>query len=982
MWVSLLFLCGTTFVSTVRSQQNTDLSRNVVFAVNCGGHGHRGGNNIYYETDENVVGTASDFGTRFAFINANPLDVQLYQTERYHDQDFSYNVALEKGNYVVVLKFSEVYFKRPEQKVFDVLINGILAVRNLDIFKEARGTGFAHDLYVEVAVDKKDVQINGEIADFDGQLEITFSKGRHDNPKINAIAILRGNSAMLPPPPKPAAIIADDEDDEVEWTPAGQHHHEMDDEDVDHSIASGPPTKNPFEEGDGIFWVAVVTALELGEPCCRSEMSYEEQDDVVPDSESVSNDRFSVQQKELDRLEEQNAEYREKLLKTIRERDLNESLLKNIQNDHKKAEEELQRKLRDLQIKLKAVEDKSSAQEAHYNLTIKDLSLKYNQSVGQLTRKADQAEKDKNEAVVKYAMREAELLRVRGDVDKLQKLLDESRAAAEASQRSQAQENVDQLEQTIQNLKVHVETVKHERFDLENRLKIAESRLEAAQLTITETKQQSDVLRKQLLQAKDSRQNALAIESSEAVEKLKKRESELETKLRSVEEDCQRQKSARLEMANKFEESSRETMDLLEKCELLHDQLSLEKERRELCENQIENLKNIEATVFSHEERTEEALRSVETAEMETRTAEKEAAECREQTERLLCITHQLTERNGELSALLLSAQEENGRLKLALEEVQTVTSNEEAEKVRTNKEVEEISNEPIAAETAEEPLPSTSSTSVENEKAINSLRLELDACEKKLQNALENLDEERNSLAAYKKKTNATVKELRQELAALRKTSAPAEVPQTPSEAVSTSISTRSRASSIVSLDRATEGSREDDSQANAVRAQAMEQQAVQQTMIDKIIVLQRKLARRNEKVEFLEEHIRQCLEELQRKTRLIQQFALREEASLLLPTDNTMEKLFASCEFVQVPIIRRGSVHALMGSSFIAAGEKKGTQIACELNSRLQAVLEDVLQKNIVLKSTADTLSTENTRLARENRLLSLSLARDRPS
>uniref|UniRef100_A0A0R3RL76 CUPID domain-containing protein n=1 Tax=Elaeophora elaphi TaxID=1147741 RepID=A0A0R3RL76_9BILA len=42
-----------------------------------------------------------------------------------------------------------------------------------------------------------------------------------------------------------------------------------------------------------------------------------------------------------------------------------------------------------------------------------------------------------------------------------------------------------------------------------------------------------------------------------------------------------------------------------------------------------------------------------------------------------------------------------------------------------------------------------------------------------------------------------------------------------------------------------------------------------VQQQMIEKIIKLQRQLARRQDKIEFLEEHVRQCTQELLKKTK-----------------------------------------------------------------------------------------------------------------
>lgn len=77
-------------------------------------------------------------------------------------------------------------------------------------------------------------------------------------------------------------------------------------------------------------------------------------------------------------------------------------------------------------------------------------------------------------------------------------------------------------------------------------------------------------------------------------------------------------------------------------------------------------------------------------------------------------------------------------------------------------------------------------------------------------------------------------------------------------------------------------------------------------------------------------------------------------------------------------------------MGSLFsLNSGEKKALQLATEINSRLQAVLEDTLYKNITLKvlylnyfnwfemfqSSMESLSNDVSRLSRENRLLLLS-------
>ena len=120
----------------------------------------------------------------------HPHDQILYQTERYHTQNFGYNIPIkEEGQYVIgnrrscvhqcestsgwfidgksmywfnglllsrlnllllsyspsVLKFSEVYFNAPGQKVFDVVLNNDHSiVSDLDIYSMV-GHGVAHD---------------------------------------------------------------------------------------------------------------------------------------------------------------------------------------------------------------------------------------------------------------------------------------------------------------------------------------------------------------------------------------------------------------------------------------------------------------------------------------------------------------------------------------------------------------------------------------------------------------------------------------------------------------------------------------------------------------------------------------------------------------------------------------------------------------------------------------------------------------------
>ena len=90
----------------------------VVYAVNCGSGAHTDLHGVHYQADRLSVGTASDFGKSLQIERAAPADQILYQTERYHVADFGYTVPIkEEGEFVLVLKFSEVYFRGSKLKV-------------------------------------------------------------------------------------------------------------------------------------------------------------------------------------------------------------------------------------------------------------------------------------------------------------------------------------------------------------------------------------------------------------------------------------------------------------------------------------------------------------------------------------------------------------------------------------------------------------------------------------------------------------------------------------------------------------------------------------------------------------------------------------------------------------------------------------------------------------------------------------------------
>ncbi len=93
----------------------------IVFAVNAGGPAHVDTDGIKYEGDTLKDGIASDYGRRLWTIGrVDPEDAILYQTERYSLSTFGYDIPMkDDGDYVLVLKFSEVYFLHSARKVSD-----------------------------------------------------------------------------------------------------------------------------------------------------------------------------------------------------------------------------------------------------------------------------------------------------------------------------------------------------------------------------------------------------------------------------------------------------------------------------------------------------------------------------------------------------------------------------------------------------------------------------------------------------------------------------------------------------------------------------------------------------------------------------------------------------------------------------------------------------------------------------------------------
>lgn len=106
----LLLFCFTPFAECIGE---------VIYAVNSGGSSHTDLNGVHYQADRLSVGISSDYGKSVQIGRVASADQILYQTERYHVADFGYNIPIkQEGEFVLVLKFSEVYFRGSKLKVY------------------------------------------------------------------------------------------------------------------------------------------------------------------------------------------------------------------------------------------------------------------------------------------------------------------------------------------------------------------------------------------------------------------------------------------------------------------------------------------------------------------------------------------------------------------------------------------------------------------------------------------------------------------------------------------------------------------------------------------------------------------------------------------------------------------------------------------------------------------------------------------------
>ncbi|KAM6965495.1 malectin isoform 1-T2 [Aplochiton taeniatus] len=241
------------------------LAERVIWAVNAGGEAHTDVHGIHFKKDplEGKLGKASDYGMRLPILRSSPEDQILYQTERYNEDNFGYEVPIrDEGDYILVMKYAEVYFAQSQQKVFDVRLNGHVVVKDLDIFERV-GHSTAHDEIVPFSIRRGKLSVQGEVSTFNGKLTVEFVKGYYDNPKVCGLYVMKGTLEDVPKlQPHPGLEKREEEEEEEEDSEGPEEGPKKRATTTPkRRVPSGPRTPNPYAADNSSLMFPILVAF-------------------------------------------------------------------------------------------------------------------------------------------------------------------------------------------------------------------------------------------------------------------------------------------------------------------------------------------------------------------------------------------------------------------------------------------------------------------------------------------------------------------------------------------------------------------------------------------------------------------------------------------------------------------------------------------------------------------------------------------------
>ncbi|XP_065207039.1 coiled-coil domain-containing protein 186 isoform X2 [Planococcus citri] len=623
----------------------------------------------------------------------------------------------------------------------------------------------------------------------------------------------------------------------------------------------------------------------------------------------------------------------------------NEKLLK--EKSRKEAEhlayqvlvESLQKTVDERNEQLSNIREKLELDNATWQKEKKDISEKYEKELKSLRKKYELANNEKNDAVMRYAKNESELISIKEEKDNLLKKI-----------KNLQNENQDQIKKykLLINEKTSLtQSLDSKKKELAASLKNLEKCREELNCKDIKSKWLEENSQKELNQAKE-KNDLLTLKITTLEKELSKYRSESTCSSQNA-DDNEEEAVFALEaekMENNVENSDKceERISLKEKGNVLIEENNsltlkvqkLEKERleyeknitnmKQTCESQNQKITSLQndliemATLRSSLKQLQDRIDSYQTEIDRLKEINDELRQdmesCREREAELLNFTEKLTAKNVSLQSDYATLESKTNAL--------------EAERAPIEKRIAELEDKIVElSEQLKNEIDSRNNDNTRLTKLITEKT-------KEIESLAAQLEEQQAENQSLKHKYSTTIRELTKEVQQYRKMR---QFDSGECSSGSDSVCLESRTSSCNSLNE----------------QQVTKIEPDRQTLIERIVKLQKVNAKHVEKIEFLEEHIAQLLTEVKKKSRVLQHYIVREQSGAL--SSDMMDQNKAE-------MTKYGGIMASIYTNKSDDG-KIPLELSVEINQKLQAVLEDTLLKNITLKENIETLGKEIDRL-----------------
>ncbi|XP_038045397.1 coiled-coil domain-containing protein 186-like isoform X2 [Patiria miniata] len=750
---------------------------------------------------------------------------------------------------------------------------------------------------------------------------------------------------------------------------------ELDDFSVPQTLTEGDPINGLLRKGIILEDIPQFKMMKL-----LSEELQQKVDSLHGEIKSMQQ-RLSSQQKQVSDLEQE----KDALQMNIKQAE-------SVQSVHLLRVKELELLIDQQKVEIAAAKERQQSHDSAAKKAITQLQQEMSLRVDQVKSMYEEAIKEKEAIVMKYAKSEKEV----SDQKKLRETLEKTveslksqlhdikkersklknTAASKETEASYLQKEVDQLKEEVSSQGIKVKWAQNKLKTELDAHKETKVKLAKTEQRLTEAKEETEQIRKNCQEMIKTYQTSEEVKSNSLDKQLKVKHSELEQKLQEQKDHLEVHQARLRELEslkknladnvaeldsfkvkNKCLETERlQNEELLAKFKEL---LNSQKEENRRLNKQLEEKKTLAQELDSLKQ-TEQQLRSEVSGQKNDQSDLEMELETRRQKEgELLQFTEKITSKNTSLSSENTALRSKASQLESAALKLQ-----KDLDELQTS--YNQLSSE-LKQEHQFRERESSLLTSKLNEKsrALEQLSIQL--------------DEARDDNKTLKRKHAANTKDLTRQLQQAHKRLESIDSSENPSR---DTISVGSRTSSSGSLDTlpgstpsAVNSSGSSVSVSTSASSKPEEHPAPHDhtvaiatgndypgvdkgMLVDRIVRLQKAHQRKNEKMEFMQEHISHLVEELKKKSKIIQQYIMRDEAGALVPVSSDVNKAQMS---------KQGGIMSSLYRSQ-STDPSMTLDLSLEINRKLQAVLEDTLLKNITLKENIETLGQEIARLLKE--------------